>query len=271
MKHKLKHIISIILFIVFIFGTIAYIYVPNRANSEKLYGIPTVFVHGYKGTTNSFHTMLDRFEENGWGKKGLVYYVSSRGRVVDHPVKFDPAKQTFVQVILQNNRASFADSAEWLASVLQHFKAKYGVETVNLVGHSMGGIISMKYMMDYRSDDYPNVDRFVAIGSPFDGIYSTEYFRIHHDPAATDLKPDSPAFQMLHQGKIPGNIEVLNIGSAGDTVAFTESVKAIRKMVSENQLREVIIQDNELGHSGMHESIQVDKMIHSFLWHEELQ
>ncbi|RKQ33291.1 alpha/beta fold hydrolase [Oceanobacillus halophilus] len=252
-------------------GTIVYFYYPNKAKSENEFDVPTVFIHGYKGTANSFGTMIERFERNGWGSKQLVYYVSSRGRITTFGTRKEPLNQTFVQVILKNNRANFSDSTEWLASVLRHLKANYDITTVNLVGHSMGGIISLKYIMEYQMENYPSVQKFVAIGSPFDGIYSQEYFNINQDPAATDLKPNSTAFEMLQRGKIPEDIQVLNIGSTGDMVSFPESVKAIRKMVPQDQLQEVIIQDDQLGHSELHESLKVDRLIHSFLVKDVVQ
>src|SRR5699024_11687032 len=42
----------------------------------------TVFVHGYKGTKNSFGNMLKRFEDKyGWGQRTLVYRVSPAGNL----------------------------------------------------------------------------------------------------------------------------------------------------------------------------------------------
>lgn len=138
MKNKIRLIIGIILFILFLTGITAYIYIPNKARSETTNSIPTVFIHGYKGTAKSFNTMLNRFEKNGWGKKGLVYFISSNGRILDYKVNGAQADQMFVQIILQNNRANFSDSARWLSDALRHLKENYNVNTVNLVGHSMG-------------------------------------------------------------------------------------------------------------------------------------
>lgn len=271
LKANIKSLIGILITVLILIGVFLYIYIPNKVKSEMSHTVPIVFIHGYKGTANSFHTMLERFEENGWGQKGLIYHVSPNGKVRDYPVAINQVNQTFVQIILENNRASFAESTEWLAEALRHLKEKYHVEHIHLVGHSMGGIISVKYMQNYQTPEYPNVKRFIALGSPFDGIYSPEYFQKNHDPAAMDLKPDSLAYQLLHDSKIPSSVDVLNIGSTGDLVALPESVKAIRKMVLEEQLTEKIIEDDDLGHSDLHESILVDEMIHTFLWQDEVQ
>ncbi|WP_084268685.1 alpha/beta fold hydrolase [Oceanobacillus damuensis] len=253
-----------------LFGMIIILNLPNKTKSELYLGEPTVFIHGYKGTANSFGFMLNRFEKKyGWGNKGLIYRVSKEGQIRDFNMSKGKHAPAFVQIILENNRASFADSTEWISNVLKHMKEKYYIDSVNLVGHSMGGIISVKYAMDYDGKDYPRVNKIIAIGSPFDGIYSEEYFHIHQDAAAMDLKPGSLALQLLKEGTFPADIEVLSIGSTGDVIALPESVQALRTIIPNGNLQEIIIENEKLGHSALHENKEVDKMIHSFLWQDD--
>ena len=246
---------------------------PNKTKSEiYYYGEPTVFIHGYKGTANSFGFMLNRFEKKyKWGSKGLVYYVSKDGEIRDYNMNKGRTAPIFVQIILENNRANFADSTEWVSSVLRHMKEKYQIESVNLVGHSMGGIISLKYTMEKSGNGYPEVNKLITIGSPFDGIYSEEYFHIHQDAAATDLKPNSLALQLLREGTFPSDIDVLNIGSTGDLIATPKSVQSLRTIIPAENFQETILENKKLGHSALHESKEVDKMIHSFLWQDDEQ
>ncbi|WP_246202666.1 alpha/beta hydrolase [Virgibacillus doumboii] len=245
------------------------IYVPKEIHSEHYKGSPAVFVHGYKGTYNSFGNLLNRFENKyNWGNKALVYRVSPEGKVNVYNLNKGKQEPSFVQVIFENNRASFADTAEWLSLVMAHMKDTYQINTVNLVGHSMGGLVSLKFIEDYQDPErYPRVTKFIAIGSPFDGIYNEQYFTIHRDAGATDLKPDSLALQLLRMNKemIPEDLEVLSIGSTSDLVAVPESVQSLRHIIGEDQLQEIMIEDKTLGHSELHENAQVDKLIHSFL------
>lgn len=267
---KKKYIIGLITYIgLLLFGILSIAYSANREKLEINKEEPTVFVHGYKGTENSFGNMLHRFEYTyNWGKNGLVYYVSSEGKLNDYQLGKKEGKPVLVQVIFENNRASFAETAEWLATVLRHLKETYKAETVNLVGHSMGGIVSTKYSMEYASKDYPIVNRLITIGSPFDGIYDENYFQVNHDPAATDLKPNSPALTELRQNGFPNHIQVLCIGSTGDVVAEPESVLAIEQIVPSEQLETKIFENDKLGHSALHEDNQVDQLIYSFLWQD---
>lgn len=270
---KKQHIITITSSCIILLGVITILYLPNKTSS-KFYTEqpPTVFVHGYKGTINSFGNMLNRFENDyHWGNKALIYYVSAKGKI--HVDNLDNNKEdpTFVQVIFENNRASIEDSAKGLAAVLEDMRNTYYLDKINLVGHSMGGLVSVKYLQSYQGDVHPSVAKLITIGSPFGGIYPEEYFQIHRDAAATDLKPDSAALQIIHENKFPENIDVLSIGSTGDAIAMPESVQSLRTIVPSNQLQEIILENDELGHSGLHESKVVDQLIHSFLWKDKEQ
>lgn len=245
------------------------IYIPKETKSEQNIGNPTVFVHGYKGTFNSFGNMLNRFEYRyGWGNKALVYRVSPQGRINVTNLSKGKTEPAFVQVIFENNRASFRDTSRWLSTVLSHMKETYHIDKVNLVGHSMGGLVALKSIQEYQDQkQYPRVAKLITIGSPFDGIYSNQYFQVNRDAAAADLKPNSVALQTIREKKhtIPRGLDVFNIGSTGDLVAMPESVQSLRGIIRKDQLQEKMIEDNMLGHSEMHENTQVDKLIHSFL------
>lgn len=268
MRKKIAGIVLGLLVICAI-ATGIYFYQNDETQTEEYTGAPTIFIHGYKGTENSFGHMLDRFENTyQWGNKGFIYYVTENGDIVDYNLNNGRYAPMFVQIVLEDNRASFEESTEWIAAVLLHLKENYRVEEVNLVGHSMGGILAVKYTMEYARNDYPSVNKLVAIGSPFDGIYNERYFEIHQDAAAEDLKPDSHAINMLQQNMFPADVDVYSIASTGDSVAVPESVKALRSMIPEQNFKETIIDDPQLTHSALHESMQIDKLIHSFLWQD---
>ncbi|GAA0419667.1 MAG: alpha/beta fold hydrolase [Bacillota bacterium] len=269
---KKKHLMSIASICIVILGLIALVYMPNKTKSDFDKIRPTLFVHGYKGTVNSFGHMLKRFESDyNWGNKALVYFVKNNGAIEKYNLSKGKKEPVFVQVIFENNRASFEETAGWLAAVLADMKAVYSIENVNLVGHSMGGIVSLEYMKQYQGVKFPTVRKFIAIGSPFDGIYSEEYFQLNRDPAATDLHPDSPALQFLRERSFPEYTQVLSIGSTGDAIAVPESIKSLRTIIPKDQLEEVIIDDLHLSHSGLHESKLVDQYIYEFLWQDQIE
>ncbi|WP_010529322.1 alpha/beta hydrolase [Lentibacillus jeotgali] len=273
-----KHVISIIVIFSLIIGVFSWFYAPGETKSEEQIKNATVFVHGYKGTKNSFGNMLKRFENKyGWGQRALVYRISPAGNLdvnVYGKETGDVTDPIFVHVIFDNNRASIQNTSAWLAKVLAHMKETFQFNIVNLVGHSMGGLVTMDYTQTYQNKRmYPKVNKLVAIGTPFDGVYNEDYFRIHHDPAAENLKPDSEALKRLRLNKdvISEQLRVLSIGSTGDSVAVPQSVGAIKNIVPEAQLTYEMIHDNTLGHSELHEDVRVDRMVYSFLNSENEQ
>jgi len=271
---KRKHIISVASFFIFLIGLIVVIYIPKSASSDHLIQ-PTIFLHGYKGTENSFGHMLQRFEKNyKWGNKALIYRVSPQGKIHAYDLNKSQREPVFIQVIFENNRAGLETNTRWLANVLEHMKGIYHINSINLVGHSMGGIVSLKYIQEYQdSSVYPTVGKLITLGSPFDGIYNENYFQINHDEAATDLKPNSTALKQLRkkQGNFPRNISVLSISSTGDMVATPESVSSIQDIIPADQLEEILIEREGLGHSALHEDGEVDQYIHSFLWKNNME
>ncbi|ASK61413.1 hypothetical protein CFK37_04100 [Virgibacillus phasianinus] len=270
---KKKYIIRITTLIIIIVSIAVITYMPEEARSQKNTLPATVFIHGYKGTYNSFGNMLNRFENQyNWGNKALIYRVYSNGDLRVYNLNKGKVKPVFIQVIFDNNRASFKDEAGWLANVLHHMKENYQIDKVNIVGHSMGGLVSVKYIEEYQNDSlYPTTNKLITIGSPFDGVYNDTYFQINRDEAATDLKPNSAALQLMREMKqaIPKNLKVLGIGSTGDQIARPESVNALRMIIPKDQLKIVMIKNQALGHSELHENKHVDRLIHSFLWNNQ--
>ena len=268
---KLQHILIIGVVALLLYSSTQIIYTPKRAKNTENNLPPTVFLHGYKGTYYSFGHLLDRFQnEYRWGDKGLVYRVQADGTLTVQEQVKTKNKPLFIQVIFENNRASFQKGSAWLATVMKDLKQNYYIQEVNLVGHSMGGIMSLKYILDYEGTIYPEVHKLVTIGSPFDGIYNESYFLNipQKDLAAHDLRPKSKGLKSLHDKTFPKTIQVLSIYSTGDPVARPESVEALRTIVPNGQLQERRIEDKRLGHSMLHESKRVDHFVHDFLENE---
>lgn len=267
---KKKHIWYSALIAILILAAMWITNLPQKANSQKEQPV-TAFVHGYKGTANSFFGMMSRFQRRDWGTKALVVYITKHGNVKTYSVNNEKKKPQFVQVVFENNRANFSDTALWLSKAMRVLKIKYHINSINLVGHSMGGLVSLKYMEDYQiSSQYPVTNKLVTIGSPFGGIYSEKYFQLDENKNANDLKSGSRALKLLqyNAAAIPGNLQVLSIGSTGDPVAIPESIQKIREIVPESQLTERYIENPRLGHSELHENETVDQWVHKFLQQE---
>ncbi|KMY55728.1 hypothetical protein AC623_18770 [Bacillus sp. FJAT-27231] len=233
----------------------------------------TVFVHGYKGTAVSFRSMLERFEkDHRWGKTTIICHVKANGQVVFNEIgKVPSSGRLFVQLIFEDNRASFQDTAYWLSKALHALHETYKFENVNIVGHSMGGIVSVKFLEEYtKKPGYPFIHKLVVIGSPFSGLKDKDYLKRNWGPAAADLMPNSAALQTLLKQKdsFPSDMNVLAIAGTGDQLVSVDSVLTLEKIVPRSRFQKAVIADRRIDHSGLHESEKVDRLIGRFLWSE---
>jgi len=64
-------------------------------------------------------------------------------------------------------RKSNNESAANLAKAIESVIAETGKEQVDIVCHSMGGLVTSKYFTEYASDGY--VDRIITCGTPYEG------------------------------------------------------------------------------------------------------
>ncbi|RLQ94096.1 alpha/beta hydrolase [Falsibacillus albus] len=273
-RQSYKHILIVCAIIL----GVGFAYLFNRSTQVQSHDskltpeetIPTVFVHGYKGTYNSFKSMMYRFEHRyNWGKRTLLCYVDKNGQITFKGGIPVGQKHPLVQVVFQNNRATIADTAGWLQAVMKELKYRYNVEQVYLVGHSMGGLVITQYLENTNdSHNYPVPLKFVAISSPFQGVTKESYDKVNTGAAVKDLKPGSKALQRLvdNRDRFDPTLEVLAIGAMGDQIVSTDSATALRNIASEDHYKESIVTDQSISHSGLHETELVDRLVGPFLW-----
>ena len=130
--------------------------------------IPTLFFHGYSGTENSFKGMLQRLEKNQKAVKELVLIVGADGQIQAEGDLSGKADNPMVQVLFEDNKNNEWNQAEWIKSCLLYLKENEGIDKVNIVGHSMGGVSALRYLGTYGQDtSLPQVQTFTAICAPF--------------------------------------------------------------------------------------------------------
>ncbi|WP_226674862.1 alpha/beta hydrolase [Rossellomorea aquimaris] len=234
---------------------------------------PTVFVHGYKGTYNSFRTMLDRFEnQHGWGQKTLEITVSDSGSVrYKGSIPDNPTSPPLVQVIFENNRASLDKQGIWLENAMKLLHHQFNVSNVNIVAHSMGGLASTKYLEDTTDSPFvPKTHKFITIATPFLGVTKDSYDQINTGAAVIDLKPESRALKELfiNRNMIPSDIEVFSIAGSGDDVVNVQSALGSEFIFEKNTFQSQIVYDPSISHSGLHETVKVDRLVGDYLWSE---
>ncbi|EIA20955.1 alpha/beta hydrolase [Listeria fleischmannii] len=239
--------------------------------------IPTVYVHGYKGTANSFGHLLNRVGSSSGTKDiAMQIMVKTNGKLKVNGY-LDSTKQngdSAIQIIFQDNRASLARQTMWLQNAMRYIREEEHIKTVNLVGHSMGGLAILNYLEDTPVDAaYPVPQKFVAIATPFNGINKADYFKLQKDPAAHDLKTGSDALKNLvkNKRKIPQNIQMLAIAgdrnhSGSDGLVDVDSVFYAKTFFPKTNYQERLISGKDITHSGLHENFEVDALLSQFLW-----
>ncbi|MGX7148053.1 alpha/beta fold hydrolase [Enterococcus ureasiticus] len=239
--------------------------------------IPTLFIHGYSGGNNSFGRMIKRMEKNNLTKKELVLTVSVEGEVQAKGKLTGKENNPSIQVLFEDNKNNEWNQAEWIKNCLTYIKDSYGVTQVNLVGHSMGGASSLRYLTTYGDDtSLPKINKFVGIAAPFNN-----FVELSNAETIDDIINNGPMVQSERYAdyvsgieKVSKDMSVLIIagdvedGSLSDEavpVADALSVVSLFKTHG-NEVREKIFYGKSAQHSQLHENKEVDQLVADFLW-----
>ena len=121
---------------------------------------PILFVHGKGG------------QGNDWDINDGQYYFGFRGRFSEDGFITATTEQ------LLGSEVSLRENASRLAPIVGWMETRYGVDRINLVGHSKGGLDSRAYISDRGLNPNNGVATLVTLGSP------------HHGSALADLGED---------------------------------------------------------------------------------
>ncbi|MGX7173130.1 alpha/beta fold hydrolase [Enterococcus ratti] len=241
--------------------------------------VPTLFFHGYNGTVHSFKGMIQRLEETGSGKKELTLTVDVNGQVQAKGELSKKAVNPMIQVLFADNKNNEWNQTEWIKACLVYLQATYGVNQVNVVGHSMGGVSALRYLATYGQDKtVPKVKKFVAIAAPFNDFEedSTQNLvdELKNGPAVVSNRYQD--YQQLI-GNIPTTTQILLLaGQLSDTdlsdgTVPLNSALAVYALLKQhgNTIAEKIITGKNATHSMLHENQEVDASIRQFIWNIE--
>ncbi|ANK60745.1 MULTISPECIES: alpha/beta fold hydrolase [Loigolactobacillus] len=292
MKQKWLWGISLIGSLLVILGVFGY--VQQRQQTRSIYNYtttPTVFVHGWRGSAYSSNQMIAAIESAHVGRKRLTVTVSPSGQFSYSGYWSNRRKNPLIQVIFTGNRAGEVQYEKWLTILMQQLKKRYGIKTVNIVGHSMGAYAATYYAMNHGNQaDVPRLKKLVTIAGPFDGIVGhTEKFHPRDGTTWTD-RPNvnhfleggqpliiHPEYLRLERlaNHFPKQTKVLNIygdlkdGSHSDKVVTVVSATSLAHLIKARaasyQTKRVTGPQAE--HSRLHEDNPVvDQALLKFLW-----
>jgi pimeloyl-ACP methyl ester carboxylesterase len=156
-------------------------------------GPPVLLIHGYLATKGSLHL--------------LEQHLARRGHVV-LSFRFGPI-----------NLGDIRDSAGLVARKVESIVAQTGVSHVDIVGHSMGGLVGLYYVK--RLGGRHRVRRLVLMGTPTSGTWSAllGLFTAPLGLASLQLLPGSPFLRELAETPLPKGVDVVSIGALRDWLA----------------------------------------------------
>lgn len=140
------------LFVVFLFSVSS----PLIGKAQTPNHHPVILVHGIGGKADTYWN-----EENG--AKSIYQTLSDNGYDMDLVIRFAyPADSSGQEYPF----ASVIDAAEKLKQEIDDLRSRSGSDTVDIVAHSLGGIITRQYMKQYPNH---HIRKFVDLATPHSG------------------------------------------------------------------------------------------------------
>ncbi|GAA3021871.1 alpha/beta hydrolase [Tetragenococcus solitarius] len=250
----------------------------STQQTNKKSTMPTLFIHGYQGTTNSFKSMINDMQKNSVAQREMIVVVHSDGSIDVQGELSGKKTNPIIQVLFENNESDEWNQTEWIKNVLSLLKNDYQVDKVNLVGHSMGGVSAYRYMGTYGQEDtLPKIEKFVAIGAPFNEFVDTSESQSVEDLLKNGPDTPSQRYQDFTDltPQIPNDTSVLLIAGQLSKADFTDgtvpltSALSIYPLLENNGFNDIsysIIQGQRSSHSMLHENSKVNRQIEQFLW-----
>ena len=155
---------------------------------------PVLLIHGYLATRGSLHL----FEQQ----------LADRGHIViSYPLGFPV------------NMRDIRDSAGLIARKVESVVAQTGVTRIDVVAHSMGGLVGLYYLK--RLGGRHRVRRLIMMGTPTHGTWSALLGLVTapFGRASLQLLPGSPFLRELEEMPLPKGVEVVSIGAIRDWLA----------------------------------------------------
>lgn len=240
----------------------------------KKSAVPTVFIHGYGGTINSFGGMIQRLSSERKTTKEMLITVQSDGSLkVDGDLskkKDNPS----IQILFTANKDTEWNQTEWIYTVLKYLKQQ-GVEQVNLVGHSMGGVSSLRYLTTYgQPNDASTINKFISIGAPFNDF--TESSESIDDVLRNGPSVKAGRYIDYQNGiaNVPNKLPILLLAGKINQETVTDGTVPLNSALATfsllkdhgNPIKYQIFTGPNAQHSQLHENLNVDKTVVDFLW-----
>jgi pimeloyl-ACP methyl ester carboxylesterase len=142
---------------------------------------PVVLVHGYRDTESTWDIYKTTFLPS---MPNAFYSGKTKGYAIDFMNTGEHGPLSAA--------ASIDENAQRLQRYIDYVKRTEGAAQVDIVAHSMGGLIARRYISKYMLPNKPDVDRLIMLGTPNAGSNSANALAWTgaYYPATYELTPE---------------------------------------------------------------------------------
>ena len=156
---------------------------------------PLIFVHGLGGNRGNFLLMS--------------WYLWLFGRKRSYKIHFDAGQ-------------SVPEMTAALAHFIREVRKVTGQKQVEIVAHSLGGLVARMAMKKYRLSRH--VKTLITLGSPHHGTYSARYA---NTAATRDIRPNSKLIKELEKQPWPKGVRGVTFWSRSDVLIIPPESAAL--------------------------------------------
>jgi len=249
--------------------------VSELANAGKYE--PTLFFHGWGSSYRAEDQMAQSLVKVGLTKTIIRATVSKTGKVTLTGRFRKHDYQPIVEVDFQDNRNGNSQQwGRWAKATVIKLQQTYHIKKFNMVGHSMGNMAIMFYLLG-NTKSLPKLQKQVDIAGHFNGILGMgdkpNQMTLNRAGKPNKMQADYRSLLKLRQTYPKNQIAVLNIygnkqdGSHSDGSVSNASSKSLRYLVATRakSYQEQQITGPNAQHSKLHANKQVDKLLINFL------
>ncbi len=259
----------------------------DNTSSKKvaITSTPTLFFHGGGSSYHAEEHMVDAAKKAGVTKSVIRAEVSKTGKVTLVGTWNKGVKNPICEVNYENNRQlNFNKHGEYATNVVKALQKKYGIKKINMVGHSLGNISIIYYMLKNGDKKHmPQIQKQVDIAGHFAGLTFDGIPKSIKQPKGMKLssngKPNKMNSTYKQMTKVRSlynkkHVKVLNIigdlGNRSDGRVENISSLSLQYLIGSGHstYRVLKVNGRYAQHSKLHENAEVDRALIKFLWNK---
>lgn len=211
--------------------------------------IPVLFIHGTNGTPKDFKHLISKLDKKKFQPWIFYYPTSPRLAII----------------------------ARFLNNAVAELIVKHHIKEINVVGHSMGGLVSRAFInSNLKNNKASVIRRFISISTPWQGDRRAKR-GVEKSPVVMpvwkDLAPDSEFLAELYANRLPQKLQYYLLfsykgGSNGDGETNDGVVPLLSQLRLDAQRDARLVRGFNETHTSVLESKDVSDLINSILEEE---